>query len=89
MMRTGRLTVMVQMLSKVEVLRMLPPQAFWPAPKIDSALVRLVRQDKLGNSANDFTRFVHQVFFLSAKNAAKSIGDVEPAGRVDPGKKPA
>jgi 16S rRNA (adenine1518-N6/adenine1519-N6)-dimethyltransferase len=69
----GPLTVMVQMLAKVEVLRMLPPQAFWPAPKIDSALVRLVRQDQLGNSANDFTRFVHQVFSFRRKTLRKAL----------------
>src|SRR5207248_5469205 len=42
----GPLTVMVQMLARVEVLRTLPPQAFWPQPKIDSALVRLRRHDR-------------------------------------------
>ena len=31
----GPLTVMAQMLARVEVLRTLPPQAFWPPPKID------------------------------------------------------
>ena len=42
----GPLTVMAQLLSRVEVLRTLPPQAFWPAPKIDSALVRMTRDLK-------------------------------------------
>ncbi|HLL89931.1 MAG TPA: rRNA adenine dimethyltransferase family protein, partial [Tepidisphaeraceae bacterium] len=35
----GPLSVTAQMLADVEVLRTLPPQAFWPPPKIDSALV--------------------------------------------------
>jgi 16S rRNA (adenine1518-N6/adenine1519-N6)-dimethyltransferase len=69
----GPLTVMVQMLAKVEMLRTLPPQAFWPAPKIDSALVRLIRQDQLGDLANDFTRFVHQVFSFRRKTLRKAL----------------
>src|SRR5688572_17080593 len=36
----GPLTVTARLLSRVETLRKLPPGAFWPAPKIDSALVR-------------------------------------------------
>jgi 16S rRNA (adenine1518-N6/adenine1519-N6)-dimethyltransferase len=69
----GPLTVMVQMLADVEVLRTLPPQAFWPAPKIDSALVRLVRRDRLGVAANPFSRFVHQVFSFRRKTLKKSL----------------
>ena len=37
----GPLSVVAQLLSKVEMLRTLPPQAFWPAPKIESALPSL------------------------------------------------
>ena len=69
----GPLTVMVQMLADVEVLRSLPPQAFWPAPKIDSSLVRLIRRDRLGKSANDFTKFVHQVFSFRRKTLRKAL----------------
>ncbi len=69
----GPLSVMVQMLAEVELLRTLPPQAFWPAPKIDSALVRLTRQDRLGSIANEFGRFVHQVFSFRRKTLRKSL----------------
>ncbi len=69
----GPLTVMVQMLADVEVLRSLPPQAFWPAPKIDSSLVRLIRRDQLGASANAFTAFVHQVFSFRRKTLRKAL----------------
>jgi 16S rRNA (adenine1518-N6/adenine1519-N6)-dimethyltransferase len=69
----GPLSVMVQMLSKVEVLRTLPPQAFWPPPKIDSALVRVRRQDRLGGRANSFSRFVHQLFSARRKTLRKAL----------------
>jgi 16S rRNA (adenine1518-N6/adenine1519-N6)-dimethyltransferase len=69
----GPISVMVQMLAKVEVLRTLPPQAFWPSPKIDSALVRLTRADRLGEQANLFGRFVHQLFSARRKTLRKAM----------------
>jgi len=69
----GPLSVMVQMLAEVELLRTLPPQAFWPAPKIDSALVRLTRRDPMGSVANDFSRFVHQIFSFRRKTLRKAL----------------
>lgn len=70
----GPLSVMVQSLAKVEVLRTLPPQAFWPAPKIESALVRVTREDQLGLRAVEFSRFVHQLFSTRRKTLRKSMG---------------
>jgi 16S rRNA (adenine1518-N6/adenine1519-N6)-dimethyltransferase len=69
----GPLSVMAQLLASVEVLRTLPPQAFWPAPSIESALVRMVRQDRLGASVNDFGRFVHAIFSFRRKMLRKSL----------------
>lgn len=69
----GGLTVMAQMLGRVEVLRTLPPQAFWPAPKIESSLVRLRREDRLGASAGTFGRFVQQLFSARRKTLRKAL----------------
>ena len=69
----GPLTVVVQRLAEVEVLRTLPPQAFWPAPKIDSALVRMRRKDQLGEHAVGFGRFVHQLFSARRKTLRKAL----------------
>jgi 16S rRNA (adenine1518-N6/adenine1519-N6)-dimethyltransferase len=69
----GPLSVMAQMLARVELLRTLPPQAFWPAPKIDSALVRMTRDDKLGARAGDFSTFVHQIFGFRRKTLRKAL----------------
>ncbi len=69
----GPLTVMVQLMAKVEVLRNLPPQAFWPAPKIDSSLVRLTRDDRLGNLARPFGRFVHTLFSFRRKTLRRAL----------------
>ena len=67
------LTVMAQMLGRVQVLRTLAPQAFWPAPKIDSALVRLKRNDRLGADAPKFSTFLHSVFAYRRKTLRKAL----------------
>ena len=69
----GPLSVMAQMLARVEVLRALPPQAFWPAPKIESSLVRLTRKDELGDRAAAFGRFVQRLFSFRRKTLRKAL----------------
>ena len=70
----GPLTVMAQMLGDVEVLRTLPPQVFWPAPKIESALVRVTRADRgLGDRVRPFGEFVHKVFSFRRKTLRKAL----------------
>src|SRR3954449_12011068 len=71
----GPLSVMAQLLSRVEVLRTLPPQAFWPPPKIESSLVRMRRANQLGTKqrAQDFSRFLHEVFSARRKTLRKAM----------------
>jgi 16S rRNA (adenine1518-N6/adenine1519-N6)-dimethyltransferase len=71
----GPLTVMAKLLSNVEVLRKLPPGAFWPPPKVDSSLVRMERANRLGDTAraNTFSRFVHDVFSARRKTLRKAL----------------
>ncbi|MBC7785562.1 MAG: ribosomal RNA small subunit methyltransferase A [Burkholderiales bacterium] len=69
----GPLTVTTQMLSRVEVLRTLSPQAFWPAPKIESALVRMTLDNRLGDSARPFGRFVQKLFSFRRKTLRKAL----------------
>ena len=69
----GPLSVMAQMLARVELLRTLPPQAFWPAPKIESGLVRLTRDDRLGADARPFGGFVHALFSFRRKTLRRAL----------------
>jgi 16S rRNA (adenine1518-N6/adenine1519-N6)-dimethyltransferase len=70
----GPLSVMAQKLAKVEALRTLPPQAFWPAPKIESALVRMTRHDDQPSAdAPAFGRFVHKLFSFRRKTLRKAL----------------
>ncbi|HEY1686496.1 MAG TPA: 16S rRNA (adenine(1518)-N(6)/adenine(1519)-N(6))-dimethyltransferase RsmA [Tepidisphaeraceae bacterium] len=69
----GPLSVMTQLLGEPEILRILPPQVFWPAPKVESALVRIHRNDHLGSSAGEFSAFVHSLFGARRKMLRKAL----------------
>ena len=91
----GVLGVMAQMLADVDVLRTLPPQAFWPPPKIDSALVRLTRRDRLGAEAGSFSTFLQKIFSARRKmlrkalsNAAADAEGLLAEARIDPQVRP-
>lgn len=49
----GRLTIMVQYFCQVEHLFDVPPECFTPAPKVDSAIVRLIPYETLPYPAKD------------------------------------
>jgi len=91
----GPLSVMAQLLARVEVLRTLPPQAFWPPPKIDSALVRMTRDDRSGGEAAAFGRFVQKLFSFRRKTLRKALAQAGhdadaaiAATRLDPQARP-
>jgi 16S rRNA (adenine1518-N6/adenine1519-N6)-dimethyltransferase len=72
----GPLSVIVQNLAAVEVLRTIPPEAFWPRPKIESALVRLRRRavdEQLAARERDFGRFVTGIFGMRRKTLRKAL----------------
>ncbi len=69
----GPLSVMTQMLGRVEVLRKLPPEAFWPAPTVESSLVRIRRDDRLGSSVGSFGKMVHLLFAARRKTLRKAL----------------
>lgn len=76
----GPLSVVTQLLAEVELLRTLPPQAFWPSPNIDSALVRLTRRPDPGGAlaarAPALSRFVHAVFSSRRKTLRNALTKV-------------
>jgi len=92
----GRLSVMVQYHCKVEKLFNVPPGAFHPQPKVDSAIVRLTPHSKKPVVVKDeavLSRLVAQAFNQRRKtlrNNLKPILDVatiEALG-IDPGRRP-
>ncbi len=76
----GPLSVMAQLLGEVRLLRTLSAGAFWPAPKIESALVEIIRNDQLGQDARPFGAFLHGVFAYRRKTLRKALAQ----GGFDP-----
>lgn len=92
----GRLSVMVQYHCKAEYLFTVPPHAFSPAPKVDSAIVRLIPRAEQEFKAKDYTLFanlVNQAFTQRRKAVRNSIKpflnaeSIEAVG-VDPNLRP-
>lgn len=74
----GGLTAIVQMMSNVDILRTISAGSFWPAPKIESSLVRLVRNDQLQNKARGFGQFIQKIFSSRRKMLRRSLSDLSP-----------
>jgi len=52
-----------KLLGNVEIVRFVPKAAFWPAPKVDGAIIKLkVRSAKLKVDVGDFQKFLHRGF---------------------------
>ena len=57
----GRLSIIAQYFCRVDNLFEVPPEAFDPRPKVDSAIVRMTPYSKLPYVAHDFKHFQHLV----------------------------
>ena len=66
----GALSVWVQSLCRVDVLRVLPPSVFWPRPKVDSAIVEIepvpAKRAAIGD-VTFFHQFVRRIFWHRRK----------------------
>ena len=64
------LSIWVQSLAEVEMVRELPPTVFWPQPKVDSAIIRISPQQEKRSQIPDlgfYHRFVRALFFHRRK----------------------
>jgi 16S rRNA (adenine1518-N6/adenine1519-N6)-dimethyltransferase len=81
----GALSLWVQTQARVEILRTLPPEVFWPRPKVSSAFIQITVDDELRGRIpdrrfyHDFLRgiFLHRRKFLRSQllAAAKNVLD--------------
>jgi len=64
------LSIWMQALCEIEIVREMPPQVFWPRPKVHSAIIHIVpvpaRREQLGDLAF-FHDFVRSLFFHRRK----------------------
>ena len=81
----GALSVWIQSQCRVEILRTLPPEAFWPRPKVSSAFIQITLDDALRGRIpdrkffHDFVRamFLHRRKFLRSELLTAVKGRLE------------
>ena len=72
----GRLSVMLQYSFAMELLFIVPPQAFWPPPKVESAVVRMLPQPGrcgLAQNVELFAQLVKQAFAQRRKTLRNNL----------------
>jgi 16S rRNA (adenine1518-N6/adenine1519-N6)-dimethyltransferase len=92
----GRLTVMLQYRFEMELVLNVPPDAFWPPPKVDSAVVRMIpAPGRCGVAHNEkaLEELVTKAFSQRRKTLRNNLkgvlelADFEALG-IDPGLRP-
>jgi 16S rRNA (adenine1518-N6/adenine1519-N6)-dimethyltransferase len=81
----GALSAWVQCQATAEIVRIMPPSVFWPAPKVDSAIIRIVVDPERRAAVpdlkffHDFTKamFFHRRKFLRANVVSALKGQLE------------
>lgn len=80
----GYLTVQTQLFAEPELLFTVPPAAFQPPPKVDSAVVRLTpRLQPLVEDREAFLRFAGVCFHLKRKTLRNNLRTAYPDEKVD------
>lgn len=82
----GRLGIMVQYFCQVDDLFDVPPESFDPAPKVDSAIVRLIPHQNLPYKSNHFAtleRIVNLAFQQRRKTLRNSLKNHVSADQLD------
>jgi len=78
------LTVLVQSLAEVELVRRLPPAAFWPRPQVASAIVRIrpdaAKRAQVGDVVR-FRNFLRDLYAHRRKNLRGALAGL-PSGRI-------
>jgi 16S rRNA (adenine1518-N6/adenine1519-N6)-dimethyltransferase len=76
----GTLSVIIQALAEVSIVRVLPPSVFWPRPKVESAVVA-IRPEPARRAALDVAWFhdvVRKLFLHRRKNLRHVLSDLQP-----------
>jgi 16S rRNA (adenine1518-N6/adenine1519-N6)-dimethyltransferase len=76
----GSLSVIIQALAEISIVRVLPPSVFWPRPKVESTIVA-IRPDPARRAALDvpwFHELVRKLFLHRRKNLRHVLFDLWP-----------
>lgn len=77
----GVLSILVQLWAKTKIVMKLPPGAFSPPPKVDSAVVEFLLSDQPRYPVGDiptFTKIVRQAFSQRRKMIRNTLADLVP-----------
>ena len=80
----GAMSIIMQALGDVELIRVLKPSVFWPKPQVDSAFVKYVRnKEKSGKVTNVelFTKIVH-IFLNHRRKTLHACSRLEEAKTI-------
>lgn len=69
----GASSILLQSVFKIETVRQLPPDVFYPRPLIDSTVLRLTRRDSLPSDLPNFHAFVRQGFSQRRKQLKRVL----------------
>jgi 16S rRNA (adenine1518-N6/adenine1519-N6)-dimethyltransferase len=81
----GRLSVMLQLVCRVDPLLRVPPGAFRPPPKVDSAVVRLTPRPPSERAFGDaalLARIVKAAFGQRRKTLSNALGEIASADAI-------
>ena len=82
----GRLSVMLQQRYQIENLFKVPPTAFFPPPKVDSAIARLTPLQNVAypiDSQSDFQKVVKQAFSMRRKTLRNTLKGLLSAEQIE------
>lgn len=86
----GELTIIIQALCTVERIATLPPECFWPRPKVHSEMVAITpRPDPLTTNPARLTALTRRLFSARRKQIASTLGrDTKLPEGIDPKARP-
>ncbi len=82
----GRLSVMLQTFCETQALFEVPPYAFQPAPKVNSAILRLLPKTRFEDRITDFSlyeKLVRQAFSQRRKTLKNTLKDLCSARQIE------
>ena len=78
----GAVTVLLQTVFEIEKIRALPPEVFYPRPRVDSSVLRLTRKSSFPGDLEKFYAFVRKGFSQRRKQL-KRVLPVDLARRAE------
>jgi 16S rRNA (adenine1518-N6/adenine1519-N6)-dimethyltransferase len=76
----GTLSIILNATGNVKIIRSLPPSVFWPQPKVDSAMVSFIRDEKKIKAIKDMNLFctIVKLFMQHRRKMLKAIVKLAP-----------